>query len=126
MVVAYRQRPPKTVGPGTRVGIRHSLPVRSDTLLPIAQSRPASRRARALRRLVHRIAARTVPDAQEPQKGRAPPSPHGQNLMESEPPRRLELGTGLELRECEWHQPPASIRRGLSQHWMPAMYRAAG
>src|SRR5258708_33985649 len=101
MVAASRQRPPIAIGPGTRVGIRHSLPDRSDTLLPVAQSRSSSRSAGALRRLVHRIAARTVPDAQESQEDRTPPSPHGQNLMESEPPRRLELGTGLALRESE-------------------------
>jgi len=92
----------------------------------VAQSRASSRRTGALRCLVHRIAARTVPDAQEPQKGRAAPFTHRQDPVESEPPRRLELGTGLELRECEWHQALASVRRGLSQHWMPALYRPAG
>src|SRR5712664_3963636 len=101
MVAALGQRFARANRGGAGIGIRHSLPVRPDALLPITQSRPASRRARALRRLVHRIAARTVPDAQEPQKGRAASTPHGQNLMESEPPRRLELGTGLALRECE-------------------------
>src|SRR6267378_2379870 len=76
--------------------------------------------------LVNVLPTRTVPDAQEPQKGRAAPFTHRQDPVESEPPRRLELGTGLELRECEWHQALASVRRGLSQHWMPALYRPAG
>src|SRR5216683_2364515 len=75
--------------------------------------------------LVNVLPSRTVPDAQESQEDRTPPSPHGQDLVEGEPPCGLELGTGLELRECEWHQPPAPIRRGLSQHWVPALYRAS-
>src|SRR5216684_1975106 len=95
-------------------------------MLPVAQSRAASRRTQAFRRVVHGIAPRTVPHAQEPQEGRTAPPADWKNFVEGEPPGGLELGTGLELRECERNQPPASIRRGLSQHWMRALHCISG
>src|SRR4029077_11955539 len=109
MVAAAFQRPPQTNGPGAGVSLRHSQPDRSDTLLPITQSRAASRRARTLRYLVYRIAARAVPNAQEPEEGRAAPAAHRQDFVGSEPPFGLERETVLELGECKRHQPPASI-----------------
>src|ERR1700735_4227855 len=65
---------------------------RSWPLLPSAQSRTAFRRARELRRLVHRAAARTIADAKEFEIGGASPVAKRQSAPESESAGCVDLG----------------------------------
>src|SRR5713101_2816279 len=79
----------------TGIAIRDFIPQRSDEMLPTAQGRAALPGAGTLRDLVHGLAPGAIAHAKESQEGRRTPLAEREKTFESEPPRRLDLGTSM-------------------------------
>src|ERR1700743_2089740 len=123
MTVASRQRVAAADRRAAGIAVRCSLPVQSHAMLPAAQGRATDAIAGTLRNLVYRLAPRTIAIAKKSQNSGAAPLAQRQNAFESQPPRGLELETGLELRGRASTELPAAIRRGLLEHRLPTVHR---
>ncbi len=94
----------------------------TDGLLRAPQGRPALRRARPARRLVHRAPARAVAEPRVARRGRTIHAPGRSGPPESQPARQVDDERGVELREGARHSAAAALRPRLHEHRLRAVH----
>ena len=94
-------------------------------LLRAPQGRPALRRARPARRLVHGTPARAVTEPRVARRGRAIHATGRSGRPESQPARQVDEERGVELREGARHSAAAALRPRLHEHRLRAVHVAS-